>query len=81
VSFGEKDTLARGGGHGSLREVGTGAGEIGRWEYPGFSCGFGPGGAQWGSTRETSQEGGLGRAGEGCPGKGLALEVGLPGAG
>ena len=33
----------------------------------------------WGSTRETSQEGGGDRAGEGCPGKGLALEVGLPG--
>lgn len=49
--------LAREGGHGRLGEVEAGAGEIGHWEYPGFSCGFDPGGAQWGSTRGTSQEG------------------------
>jgi len=40
VNFGEKDTLDRGGGHGSLREIGNSPMKIERWAGTGFSWDF-----------------------------------------
>jgi len=45
VSFGKKDTLGRGRGHGDREKAGTGAEEKVRWAGAGFSWKFGAGGA------------------------------------
>ena len=68
-NFGKKDTLGRRGGHGDLEKAGIGAELFVRWAGAGFSWRFGAGGAQWGRSGENAQEGGVGREGEGCPGR------------
>jgi len=45
VSFGKKDTLGRGRGHGDREKAGTAAELFVRWAGAGFSWKFGAGGA------------------------------------
>ena len=67
VSFGKKDTLGRGGGHGDREKAGTGAELFVLWAGAGFSWKLGAGGAQWGRLGGSVQEEGVGRESEGCP--------------
>ena len=57
VSFGKKDTLGRGVGHGDREKTGTRAEEKVLWCGAGFSWKFGAWGAQWGGQEETPRRG------------------------
>jgi len=79
VSFGKKDTLGRGVGHGCGEKAGTGAELFVLWAGAGFSWKIGAGGAQWGRHGGNAQEGLCPSEPEGCPGMPAGGEKDGPG--